>query len=204
MGSVVNLSDLDNVNPKPVTVAIVGLSMVGKTTLRDRVIHAPSQSLRTQAISAQIVRLPYPEDVVVALLDGGGEKLGQQFDLAESCDHLCVLVDHNASSDLIDIDGERLKQHSAFMSQLRMRIDDRCGTKKSIRLIINKRDLWSQANDEGQARLMEFRDQEIGKWREGRRGESVESLMHSNEANADVSGFVLHLKNSATEGSHAR
>ena len=57
VGKPLSLSVLDNIEPSVPTLGIVGPSRAGKTTLKERLAHKPSQDKRTQSVTAYILPL---------------------------------------------------------------------------------------------------------------------------------------------------
>jgi hypothetical protein len=204
VGKVLSVRDLSDIYPTPIKFAIVGPSMSGKTTLRNRLSFVATVPTRTQSVIAQIIALQTAPPKLIAILDGGGEKLAQQFDLAEYCDYLCLLIDHNSSDVDIKVDQGRLQQHAEFLKQIRHFLDENeIPTKISIRILLNKRDLWERASQPDLDILKRFQEDELRYWKEGSRGRDIAVQPHSNDITEDVSSFVDYLKNCAVGHSHA-
>lgn len=195
LGTSVPVRDLQRVHPRPISLSIVGPSMSGKTTLRDRLTHTHDPATRTQVVSAHIVSLQTPPPNVIALLDGGGERYPQQFEISAHCDYLCLLVDHNESDTDHSVDPLRLKQHGEFLQQIRHYLDEsKVPPKRAIRIVINKRDLWKNASDADKAMLEKFQSEELRRWKEGNRSADISVVEHSNSSAQDIAGFVQYLK----------
>jgi hypothetical protein len=195
VGQEVSLSDLKSISPRILSVAIIGPSMAGKTTLRDRLTFTASAPIRTQKASGYIATLQTAPQKYLAILDGGGEKYAQQFALAEECDCLCVLIDHNASHTDSLIDVQRLEEHKEFLQQVRHFLDEKQGApKRWIHILINKHDLWGVASAADQSTLSQFYNAELLLWRQGNRAHSIDVQPHSNAVQLDVVAFVNKLK----------
>ncbi len=114
----VGLHELNEVNPPILKLAIIGPSRAGKTTLKSRLSFQATPTERTQSVDAYVVSVPSSPLSYLAVLDGGGEKFAQQFKIAEPCDFLCVILDHNQSDVEISVSSERLNEHAAFLKQV--------------------------------------------------------------------------------------
>jgi hypothetical protein len=195
VGHVVEIDELKNVSPAPLTLAIIGPEQAGKTTLRNRLLFDSSLLERTQRISAFIVSLQTTPPKYYAILDGGGEVLAQQFKIAGICDCLCVVIDHNKSDSDVVIDPDRLSQHETFLTQVRHYLDELGAQKKLwVRFLINKHDLWGLDASERQTRLNTICKAEVEKWRLGNRAKKIDFRLHSNKDPHDVASFMDLLK----------
>jgi GTPase SAR1 family protein len=204
VGKTLSLRELSDVDPTPIKFSIVGPSMSGKTTLRNRLSFVAHEPTRTQSVSAQIVALQTAPPALIAILDGGGEKFAQQFDLAANCDYLCLLIDHNSSDVDTSVDRSRLDQHAEFLKQIRHFLDEsRLPAKRSIRILFNKRDLWEKASQSDLDALKLFQENELRQWKEGSRGQDIAVQLHSNDNAADIASFIDYLKNCSVGHSHA-
>lgn len=198
VGQVVELRDLSLVSDRLPRLSIVGPTMAGKTTLKDRLTLSPSDSMRTQKMTARVVATQTAPPSFIAVLDGGGEKYSQQFELAKHCDCLCLIVDHSASDVESRVDPERLSHHAEFLRQIRHYLDESgCPPKHWIRLLINKRDLWERAVDEERSQLVSFYESELAHWKQWSRSRDVEVLLHSNDHPADIAAFYNIIKATA-------
>ncbi|MBC3911398.1 50S ribosome-binding GTPase [Undibacterium sp. NL8W] len=201
VGKMVDLRDLSNIHPTPSILAIVGVSMSGKTTLRNCLAHVISDQARTQTVTAQILALQTAPPTFIALLDGGGERYAQQFDLVAKCDHLCIVIDHNTSSDEAGVLQERLDQHAEFLKQVRHFFDQKeLPSKKSIQLLVNKKDLWKLAEKSDIKILDQFCERELGYWKQGLKSNNITMQHHSNEEPADIARFTKYLKECVISG----
>jgi len=195
VGQIVTIKELDFISPKITTLAIIGPSKAGKTTLKDRLTFSVSGYVRTQDVTAHIVALQTTPPTFMAILDGGGEKYAQQFKIAESCDCLCAIIDHNASDTDASVDPQRLLEHEAFLKQIRHYLDENnSAPKRWVQFLVNKHDLWANASAGEQADLTKFCTDEVGRWRQGNRAARIEIANHSNSDASDISGFVDLLK----------
>ncbi|WP_460063109.1 hypothetical protein [Pseudomonas sp. H2_H09] len=198
VGKTIPLSEVKNISPAIMTLAVVGPSMVGKTTLKDRLSFADSGNVRTQAVSAYIANFQTSPPTHIAILDGGGELYSHQLELAEYCQCLCVVIDHNSSDSDAEVDVDRLAKHREFSKQIRQHLDKVSGVRKTwVRLLINKHDLWGTLSSDKQQLISDFYTEELDLWRQGNRAVSTESLVFSNEDASDVARFVEKLKQTA-------
>jgi hypothetical protein len=195
VGQVVDIHELSNVSPSIPMLSIIGPAQAGKTTLRHRLSFDFSTPARTQQISAFVVSLQTSPPSFFAILDGGGEKLAQQFKIAQLCDCLCIVIDHNKSDSDPAIDVDRLSEHEEFLNQVKHYLDESKATPKLwTRFLINKHDLWSSAPPEERSKLENLCKGEVEKWQVGRRAERVDFCAHSNNATQDVAKFMNLLK----------
>lgn len=199
VGQTIPLDEIENIYPKIMTLAVVGESKVGKTTLKDRLSFTPSIYVRTQDTSAYVTSFQTSPPTYIAILDGGGERFSHQFKLAEQCQCLCVVIDHNSSDSDVDVDQVRLNAHREFSRQIRQHLDDSSSESKLwVRLLINKHDLWGELSADKQKMISDFYTEELKLWRQGNRAHSIEALVFSNEDASDVARFVEKLKQTAT------
>jgi len=194
VGHTIDLSELDDVDPPVLRLAVVGPTKAGKTTLKARLSFKGTPDERTQKVTAYVVSVPSNPPRYVAILDGGGERLAQQFKISEPADCLCLILDHNISDTDTTIDDERLKEHTEFLTQIRYHLKDARGPRKKwIEILINKRDLWEQASDEQKDAFKQFYVEEVGKWSADLFSDSVASNPHSNEIPDDIGRFMSQL-----------
>lgn len=199
VGKTIALPEVKNISPPIMTLAVVGPSMVGKTTLKDRLSFTDSVNVRTQDTSAYIANFQTTPPSFIAILDGGGERFSHQFKLAEECQCLCVVLDHNSSDNDPEVDPARLGTHREFSRQIRQHLDDISAVRKTwVRLLINKHDLWGALPLDKQKLISDFYAEELVFWRQGNRAVSIEALVFSNEDASDVARFVEKLKQTAT------
>jgi len=199
VGKVVDLNTLQNVSPAIRTLAIIGPGKAGKTTLRNRLAFDATPVTRTQQITAYVVSLQTAPVSYLAILDGGGERFAQQFKLAEMCDYLCIVVDHNTSDSEIAVDQSRIAEHDVFLKQIWHHLDESNAPQKLwIHVLINKHDLWKNTMPEQQAALVKFFKDEIDKWNQGRRAKKADFRSHSNDVPNDIAAFMDLLKQTAT------
>jgi hypothetical protein len=195
VGIPTTLDEILKIQPRIPTLSIVGPSQAGKTTLKQRLNFDDAANARTQQIVGDVVSLQTTPPSYFALLDGGGEKFAQQFKLAEACDCLCLVVDHNISDTAADVDLNRLSQIRELMVQTRHYLDEQKSSKKEwIHILVNKHDLWKNATDTQRTEFEHFCRDEISKWEVGQRAKIVTYHYHSNEFPDDVAHFMRLLK----------
>ena len=195
VGQVVELDALSNAAPTIQKLAIIGPGRAGKTTLRNRLAFDLSPLTRTQEISAYVASLQTHPQKYLAILDGQGDRFAQQFKLAELCDCLCIVIDHNASDSDAAIDPVRVSQHRDFLTQIKHHLDQSgAGKKQRTYILMNKRDLWASAPKDQQAALIEFVKGETEGWKNEKRAKKVDFRAHSNNIHEDVAQFMSLLK----------
>ena len=158
---------------------------------------ALSQPVRTQRITAYVTSLQMSPPVYLAVLDGGGERFPQQFKIAELCEYLCIVLDHNKSDSDSTVDEARLSEHQQFLNQVRHHLEESNTQKKEwVHFLLNKHDLWQRASDTHKEQFQTFCSAELDRWKQGRFSAGVNSSPHSNSAPDDVAKFVTLLKES--------
>lgn len=194
VGRTIPLSELERISEKLPIIAIIGPSKAGKTTLRNRLSFIRKTTERTNNVTAQIVALPIAPTRYVAVLDGGGHVYQQQFTLAELCDHLCIVLDHNPSDISIEPEDERIIRHREFLEQVSNSIREYREAKlTSLFFLWNKRDLWEQADSDSLMKFTEFKEETIKDWRQANFASELGESMHSNELPDDVAQVVERL-----------
>ena len=200
VGETIDISELDDIYPPLLRLAIVGPTKAGKTTLKNRLGFQKKPDQRTQSVTAYILFVPATPPKYVAILDGGGERLPQQFRISELAHCLCLVLDHNESDSETALVRERLNDHTEFLTQIRYQLNDaNCTRKRWIEILINKRDLWEKAPPEEKADFESFCKKEIEKWSSGGFAETVASNRHSNEIGDDIARFMSQIVTTVTE-----
>lgn len=199
VGRVLPFGQLDAVDPSIPIVGIAGLSLAGKTTLLSRLVHAMAPQERTQTVTFRVLALQSSPPRFVAIVDGGGERVAQQFSIIERCEYLCAVMDHNEDGSSETLSPRRLESHREFWKQARILLEDRnLTTKKSILLIQNKRDRWQKAPGQEQKLLLDFFADEAAAWKNARLAGEVIIQPHSNESPSDISSLVSLIARIAT------
>jgi hypothetical protein len=198
VGQTISTGELANIFPAIRTLAIIGPTRAGKTTLKNRLSFDPKPASRTQHVSAYVMSLQTSPPTHIAILDAGGESFPQQFKLAELCQYLCIVIDHNISDTDTTIRPSRLSDHTSFLRQIRHHLDEVNATQKLwIHFLLNKHDLWTLEPPERRQLLVAFCSNEVEQWRQGNRAKVVDSRPHSNDDPTDVAEFMALLKRSA-------
>jgi hypothetical protein len=198
VGRNVSLDELKDIFPRITSLAIIGPTQAGKTTLKHRLSFDVAPPTRTQQASAYVTSLQTTPPRYIAILDGGGERYPQQFKLAEICEYLCIVIDHNISDTDPAVDQSRLHDHEAFLKQIRHHLDEsNAPTKQWIHFLANKHDLWKCAAPEQRLSFDSFCKNEIEKWKLGRFAKTVDLYEHSNDIPNDIARFMALLKNPA-------
>ncbi|ARE85039.1 small_GTP: small GTP-binding protein domain protein [Roseovarius mucosus] len=192
VGNEIDLDELENRIQKIGKVAIIGRSQAGKTTLRNRLKFDVAKTVRTEELEATVIALPTAPVQFVALLDGDGTKYRQQLVMAEVCDFLIIILDHNSSDEDRTFDEDRVAKHKEFLEQVSNSISKyRAEKLRKIMFLWNKRDLWQRAEAEDSAKFEEFTASVFKKWSESNFAETVVQQPHFNEDASDVS-FVMN------------
>ena len=195
VGDTLDLTELDNIFPPIRKLAIVGLTSTGKTTLKNRLQFQPPPNERTQAARATIVSIPTKPVTYLAVLDGGGENYSQQFKIAESADHLCLVIDHNRSDNDPKVSNERKEETKEFMTRIREHLRETESPQKIwIEVLVNKKDLWEAPPNKDRETFIDFVNEETEKWKDGNFSKDVRMKPHSNQNADDVARFMDRLK----------
>lgn len=194
VGQTVPLKELESVLPIR-TLSIIGPTQAGKTTLRNRLAFKSGPVSRTQEMTAYITSLQTAPPTYLAVLDGGGEKFPQQFNLVEVCDCLCIVIDHNRSDSDSTISQKRVEEHQFFLEQIVNQLNHaNVKPKLWVQFLINKHDLWKSATAQQLASFDSFYQDQVKEWRKANRGQTVDSRPHSNEDADDIAEFMNLLK----------
>lgn len=194
VGKAIDISELDSIYPPILTMAIVGYTQAGKTTLKNRLSVKVAEQNRTQSVTAFIISMQMTPPKYIAIFDGGGEQFSQQFEISKSADCLCFVLDHNISDVDTKIDQKRLHDHTDFLNQVRWHlIHAKCARKKWISILINKRDLWEKADALEKIDFEAYCDNEVNMWKSGNFAESVNSYPYSNENSNDIAKFMSQI-----------
>jgi hypothetical protein len=199
IGQTIKIAELRNISQPIQTLSIIGMTESGKTTLKNRLLLDPAPVERTQRITASIMSPQTAPPTYIAILDGGGDRFPQQFPIAESCDCLCILLDHNKSNSALEISPGRVAEQEAFLKQIRYQLDEiNSRPKLWIHFLVNKRDLWEHAAAEQKATFEHFYNGELEKWQQGNRAATVTIKPHSNDNANDVAKFMENLRDQLT------
>lgn len=191
IGETLTLAELEDVEPGLPTVAMIGTTHAGKTTLKRHLAHRKAIKLRTSEISAFVVSVPDEPHGYFAILDASGERLAQQFLVAEKADCLCLVLDHNFADDKADVEARRLEEHREFLSQIRHHLNELQTEKKDcVLLLVNKRDLWENASNQSKTDLLSRMKVAAKEWEDGRPGEKVAIHRHSNNLSNDIAAVM--------------
>jgi hypothetical protein len=186
LGEPLTLDDLNEVDPPVFKLGLVGPSRSGKTTLLRRIGQQPSpaQDERTQQIYARVFAVNQNPLGFLAVLDGSGFALHQQFTLIEHTDFLCIVLDHNKGDDGRTLEEHRLNGHVEFLDQLKTYMLENKHNILYINFLLNKRDLW-QGQPEAK-RLLAWFSQQADGWRTTFRNIEVTHFQFSNSMADDV------------------
>jgi len=186
-----SVGELEDFDPVPIRLAIVGPTRAGKTTLLNRLSLKPKAQERTQVVTASIIALSVAPTSYIALLDGGGEKYSQQFKIAEAADCLLVVLDHNNSETDTAVDPGRLEKNAEFLQQIRDHLREVGRDKKRwIEILMNKRDLWERGTKKQRESIEKFCREQMQKFTDGQYCEQSESHVHSNEIGDDIARLM--------------
>ncbi len=191
VGQTIPLSELERVFPPILRLAVVGPTHAGKTTLKNQLSFQAGAAPQAQTATAYIAAVPSSPPGYLAVLDAGGISHPQQFKIAEACDFLCIVLDHNPSDSLAELSASRLKEQEVFLKRLRRHlVDTKARRKRRIEILINKRDLWQAASPEERTVFEQFYAKEVRTWKDGRFADAVAAHTHSNRTAKDVDRFM--------------
>lgn len=191
VGRMIPLGALDRFFPPLPKLAIIGPADSGKTTLKSRLSFRAPPGTRTPWPSAYIAAVPSTPPGYLAVLDASEETYTQQFRMAEACDFLCIVMDHNAADATIALSPSRLKEQEVFLKRIRRHLaESPAGRKQWIQILINKRDLWQKSTPDERVAFDYLCAKEAGNWKERNLAETVESHPHSNRKAKDVARFT--------------
>jgi len=127
----------------------------------------------------------------VALLDGDGGQLFQQFEIAKNADFLLVFVDHNDGDDETRRSMERITDHDMFLKQLESVLKDREPLSR-LHLVLNKQDLWQKSKSAKE--LQEWFLEHARQWERIGIAKNITYDIHSNKSPSDVSQIIQHIR----------
>lgn len=186
LGKEVAIENIENLDPRPLRIGVIGLSGAGKSTLKSSICSLPRLKAVTTVLHATVSSLRNSPSTYIAMLDGAGDNVGHQFDIAEQSDIVVVLVDHNSSDSSAELDQERLRNHFEFLKQLRFRLKAKRQERplKELLLLVNKRDLLPESG-EASAVAVRFRA-ELQAWTDVGYASKVSCRPHSNNSVDDL------------------
>ena len=196
VGTSPTLIELEDINPPIFKLGIVGYTQSGKTTFLRQALHQEPGTTRTSKVYATILALQSSPVTYVALLDGDGEQLPQQFEVAEKADLLLVFLDHNQGDDNIAKSKERLEEHDRFMRQLEFYMSRRKPL-THLHLVLNKRDLWERSK--GADELRDWLAAHVSHLKGANICSDITSDVHSNLIASDISKMVRQITERAVE-----
>jgi hypothetical protein len=186
LGKDLTLDELKEVDPPVFKLGLVGPSESGKTTLLSRIGHqkSPRPEDRTQRVYARIFAVNKNPLGFLAVLDGSGLALHQQFKLIEHADFLCIVLDHHQADDVPIFEESRLKKHDDFLDQVQTYMLENKNEVKYINILLNKKDLWQ--NRPENAPLLTWFDHKPDAWKKTFPKIDVKDFKVSNNTADDV------------------
>lgn len=191
VGTIIPLEVLDRIDPPILKLGIVGYTQSGKSTFLKNALQEVPEVERTSKVYAAILTLQTSSLTYVALLDGDGEQLPQQFEVAENADFLLVFVDHNYGDDKTAKSKVRIGEHDRFLKQLEFYIKRREPLPR-LHIVLNKRDLWEKSKNADD--LQEWFSDHVSQWERVCIAENVTSDVHSNMLSNDVNKIIRHIR----------
>lgn len=183
------LADLPSIYPRVPGLGILGSGAVGKSTLKSRLLQLPApRNVYTQNVTFHVSPLLHNHQTYVALLDGRGESYDQQFEIAAKADIVLILLDHN-DIDSTDPNSDRLTAHRDFGIQVRDYLNGHEIRKKVVHLLLNKTDLWHEADHANQETIRRFFAEEVQRWTDAF-GTAVTKAEHSNNLPDDTARLI--------------
>jgi hypothetical protein len=193
-GQELPLADLAKIEPRVPALGILGVGVVGKTTLKNRLLQIPARGLtRTQRVTIHVSSLLRDPTTYFAFVDGGGDSNSQQFDVADHSNILVVLLDHDDIGGATQPNDDRLRAHVEFGKQLRDHLTNHSDRRGPIHVLLNKRDLWEQADSDSRQALLAFFTEEAGLWKAAF-GDEVTSAEYSNDVPDDLANLIATIK----------
>lgn len=170
-------------------IAIVGVSSVGKSTLRELLFNEEHSEGVSFSAGGRAIRLGPDDGTVAILLDGPGSSMQRQYEMAERADVICVVLDHSIAQDEA-VSDVRLEQHATFFASIRQNLAaewSKAPPSRAIKvhLLMNKRDLWEQSKAQ-QGTLEKFLEAERSAWAAVRYVEPVTVANHSSTFTVDM------------------
>ena len=167
-GTEMEVADLDRLDPPVPAIGIVGASKVGKTTLKSRLLLQEMQGpeIRTRRLTARVGTIIHEPTTYLAIIDGSGVYLDQQFEVTDRADILIVMFDHNDIETSDKPNETRWERHIYFGEQLRGYLINHSDKRRRIHILLNKKDEWSRETPEEQQKS--FGAGSIKKWQDGR------------------------------------
>jgi hypothetical protein len=198
-GQELNLATYRSLHPRPPAIGITGVEEVGKTALKNYLLHHPQQHGATQRITARITATLEHPDTYVAIVDGPGDTMNQQFKIADVSDILLVLLDHNIVPGQTTVAPGRLDYHRLFGRQLRSNLMNEWQSRSPrvrlrVHILLNKRDEWQKADTADQAALRQLLADERDEWKRLTFVDSVSAVEHANTQAADISALANSIK----------
>jgi len=192
------LADLPSIYPRVPALGILGSGAVGKTTLKKRLLQMPTREKEaTQRVTFHVSPLLHDHTRYIALLDGRGESYDQQFEIAAQAEIVLVLIDHN-DIETTGPNPDRLTSHHDFGIQIRDYLKRHETSKRAVHLLLNKKDLWQNADSDDQERIRGFFSNEVDLWRAAL-GDGVSSAEHSNNVPNDTAHLIEAINTRWTE-----
>lgn len=188
VGQRLSLDKLDQFYPPLPKLGIVGPEMAGKSTVISRILQQAPPDQRTEEVHFFIAVLQTSPIRYLAMLDGPGQMFAGQFEIAALADILCVVVDHNKSSQDKSIDNSRVQSNIEFQDQLRGYLAKQNRKQKLVHLLLNKRDLWNDVSvsQSDKVYLKDFLVGETRKWKISNLASEVTSAEYSNFNHEDT------------------
>ena len=195
-GTEMEVADLDRLDPPVPAIGIVGASKVGKTTLKSRLLLQEMQGpeIRTRRLTARVGTIIHEPTTYLAIIDGSGVYLDQQFEVTDRADILIVMFDHNDIETSDKPNETRWERHIYFGEQLRGYLINHSDKRRRIHILLNKKDEWSRETPEEQQKLRGWFNQEVARWTTAYGDEVVTSAEHSNDSAPDMSRLINQIK----------
>lgn len=187
VGKNVSLRSLEAIDPPILKLGIVGYTQAGKTTFLQKALHREPGTTRTNKVYAAVLSLQMAPTTYIALLDGDGEQLPQQFEVAEHADFLLVFLDHSQADDNIAKSKDRLEDHDRFLQQLEFQMKRR-GQLRHLHFVLNKRDLWERSKSA--AELQQWLTAHAKQFQRANVAADTTADIHSNMVADDIGKLV--------------
>jgi len=192
VGTELEVHQLDNVYQPLPKLGVVGPVEVGKSTLVNNLRQKPAPGERTQVVRAYVTSFQTTPTRYLAIVDGGGDPLAQQFNVAAPADVLFIVLDHNLSDEEETVDRGRVNSCKYFAQQLRgyLRTERSNNPVGWVHVLMNKRDLWENAPRSDQQQIQELLEEEVAAWQNSNLTQRVTSTPYSNSYTGDVNTLL--------------
>lgn len=189
----VTIEESRDLYPKPKVIGILGRSNSGKSTLINKIKQSNSIPPRTTKNNCFILLNRKSHKSYLALLDGPGDNLPNQFDIIKRADILVIMLDHNHNDQLPTIDNSRLALQSDYNYQYCNQIKSRKKPIKQVHLLLNKNDMWKHNDEQSKSVIINWFNNESEVFNSLDLCERTTFQYHSNFDQTSVNNLLEHI-----------